>query len=94
MEECNLSAKPRPPSSTSAELWTLYFIQHCQLAPAAPDPRRRSSPALYAADAASPWVARFKNHADLTETARLSARRGQHCNEPAADGWVTQTDVF
>ena len=56
MEECNLHAKPGPPP----ELWTLYFIQHCQLTPTAPDHHHPSSPALYSTDTASLQVARLK----------------------------------
>lgn len=42
MEECNLLAKPGPPGG-----WNLYFIQHCQLMPAASAQHHSSSPALY-----------------------------------------------
>lgn len=90
MEECNLLAKPGPPP----ELWTLYFIQHCQLAPAAPDHLHPSSPALYSTDATSLQVARLKNSMDLTEVTHLSACRGQCHNEPITDGYVTHVGVF
>lgn len=56
MEECNLLAKPGPPP----EHWTLYFIQRCQPAAAAPDLDRTSSLALYGADTTSLQVARLK----------------------------------
>lgn len=84
MEECNLFTKPGPPP----ERWTLYFIQHCQPVPAAPDHDCTSSPALYGADTTSLQVARLKNSADLTDVTHRSACRGQNCNELVAGGYV------
>lgn len=49
-------AKPGPPP----ELWTLYFIQHCQLAAADRDHHYSSSLALYSTDATSLQVAPLK----------------------------------
>lgn len=56
MEECNLLAKPRPP----LELWTLYFIQYCQLVPVAPDHHHPSLQAHYSTEAMSLQVGRLR----------------------------------
>lgn len=69
-------------AQTPSRVLDLYFIQYCQLTPAAPDHHNSSSLALHSTDATALQVNLLKNRVDLTLVTHWSVGRGQQNENP------------